>query len=302
LEEVSFRAVGYLSVYRALVQPPQAKVVVMAGTDYRVHLDPGPLKIRYQTAANEPRELGVISLDYQTREFPPGSYVVIAVAPQTRQTVTGGGWNAALDRFSEIIALLDLEFPGIAYEKVFEATAAFGGTQLFIDPEQGLPIGLDHKYRDTDIATQLPSRVNDLTNLPVGDRDRFVLASRWLRRANDATNSIDRVLFYYMVLEVFPTIKGSDVPRAVATLLAERVYSGISDGDIKDRLKLGPICGFRAEIIHEGKAGVATMEELNVVNDYVERLQAIARTCLRLLAGLAPGSELDRWVLPRVST
>ena len=286
---------SYVSIYRALVPPPPQQTVVDQGQDYFVLLHPGPLCVEYQTAAHDPRMLGAINLDYQTARFPAGSYLIIAAYASSQPAITGAGWNAASDRFAQTVALLDMSFPGIAYERVYEGTATLPGQSLFIDPEQGIPLGLEHKYEHAAVARDLPARLQDLANLPNDARERFKLASRWFRRGNDAANPIDKVLFYWMVLEVYPTIKGSDVVRAVVDLLAAHVYP--NEPDLKVRLNIGPICGFRGDIVHEGKASIATQRELDVVKDHVARLQAIARTCLRILAQLPPGSELDRYVL-----
>jgi hypothetical protein len=85
----------------------------------------------------------------------------------------------------------------------------------------------------------------------------------------------------------------------VSRFLAERVYAGVPPAEVKARLNLGRICGFRSDIVHDGKASVAP-DERATVDEHVKRLQAIARTCLRVLAGLAPGSELDCFILETV--
>ena len=188
-------------------------------------------------------------------------------------------------------------FRGIVQDKLFEAAVATRANPIFIAPEEGLDVGVHEGYGHTEVADRLRMRA-DVATVPQNDVARLTLASRWFRRANDAKNIIDRVLFYYMVLEVYPSVKGTDVPGDVARFLAERVYPSLSASEVKARLNLGPICWFRGQIVHEGTATVGTFEEWRKVNDYAQRLRATARTCLRVLAGLSPGSDLDEYILP----
>jgi hypothetical protein len=126
---------------------------------------------------------------------------------------------------------------------LYEGAAATPATPMFIDLEEGLQLGDRTSYAHDDVATVLQTRTDHGGQLSAKDAARFTLASRWFRRANDAKNSIDRVLFYYMVLEVYPTTEGTDVPGAVSRFLSERLYPSLSAQEVKVRLNLGRICG-----------------------------------------------------------
>jgi hypothetical protein len=297
---VSLCSMSYVAVYRALVKPPPQRLMIMRGADYALFLDPGPLTFQYQSAVRDPNSSGnAFDLKYDVQEFESGSYVMVLVKPTSTAEMPGAGWIVAHDRFARAVVALDLEFPGIVHDKLFEAAVATPEMPLLIAPEEGLDVGGHEGYGHTEVANRLKMRAEEESTLPERDDARFTLASRWFRRANDAKNIIDRVLFYYMVLEVYPSVIGPDVPGDVSRFLAKHVYPSLSASEVKARLNLGPICGFRGQIVHDGKATVGSLEEWQKVNDYVQRLRATARTCLRVLARLSPGSELDEYIMPQ---
>jgi len=284
---------NYVAIYRTLSAPPTDAMTVARGDDYEVHLHPGPLAVSYSTGSADPRSpANTITLGQERREFPRGSYLIVATR---KDTTSGSAWNAAKDRIAQLVAVLDLEFPGLAHEKVYEGLMLTPATPMHVTWEEGFQFSPRRSYAPSDVATSLQACADRVQALSTQDSARFTLAARWFQRATDATNSIDRILFYYTVLEIYPTLGDVDVPNIVARFLSDRVLAGLSAKDVKARLNLGRICGFRAEIVHGGKASV-TSDERATVSDHVERLQAIARTCLRVLAGLPPGSDLQRFV------
>lgn len=289
---------GYVAVYRAHVKPPPQRLRVMHGADFAVFLDPGPLTFQHQSAVRDPSSSGnAFDIKYEVQEFEPASYVIVHAIPIATVQIPGAGWSVAHDRFAQAVVALDLDFPGIVQDKLFEAEVATPNISLFISPEEGLDVGGHDGYRYTDVADRLKARADVASALKESEVARLTLASRWFRRANDAKNLIDRVLFYYMVLEVYPSVAGTDVPGDLSRFLAARVYQSLSASEVKTRLNLGRICSFRGHIVHDGKAILETFEEWQMVNDYAQRLRASARTCLRVLAGLDPGSELDEYIL-----
>jgi hypothetical protein len=290
---------NYVAIYRALSTPPTEPITVARGDDYAVHLHPGPLAVSYSTGWADPwspTNSLVLGLEPECRKFPAGSYVIVVTTKPSANVSGGSAWSAAKDRIAQLVAVLDLDFAGVAQEKVYEGPMLTPSTPMHLTWEEGFRFSPSKSHAPADIAAGLQTRADHVLALSGQDAARFALAARWFQRANDSTNSIDRVLFYYTVLEVFPAAGTSDVPGAVARFLAERVYAGATPADVKARLNLGRICGFRGEIVHDGKASVAP-DERATVDEHVKRLQAIARTCLRVLAGLAPGSELDRFMM-----
>ncbi|MGO9836765.1 MAG: hypothetical protein ACLP1X_21425 [Polyangiaceae bacterium] len=242
-------------------------------------------------------------LRHQVREFPEGSYLAIRALPRTETgDVAPNGWRRAKDLFAQLTALVELEFPGIAPAVEYEGTMASPVMSTFRVPEEGLLLDRPRAYPPGDVEDTLQARADHLATLSERDVSRFTLAARWFRRANDAENSIDKVLFYYTVLETLPKPgKKSEVPNAVARFLVERGYPSLDPQMVKTQLNLGRICGFRGEVVHYGKANVEDSER-TVVKDHVDRLRAIAGTCMRLLAGMPPGGELDRFLRGGEST
>ena len=295
----------YVVIYRALLDPrPTQERIIARGEEYAVHLMPGPLRIGVSTPVADPTSSQIaFDLRHQVRDFPEGPYLAIQALPRTETgDVHPNGWRRAKDLFAQLTALLDLEFPGIASAVEYEGTMATRVMSTYRVPEEGLWLERPRAYAPDDVERTLQVRADDLAKLSERDASRFTLAARWFRRANDAENSIDKVLFYYTVLETLPKPgKKSEVPNAVARFLVERGFPNLDPQEVKARLNLGRICGFRGEVVHDGKANVEDAEKA-VVKDHVDRLRAIAGTCLRLLAGMPPGGELDRFLRAGEST
>jgi hypothetical protein len=188
-----------------------------------------------------------MEIQYESRIFPPGTYLVVHVVPPSANTMMDAGWNDAFDRFAQVVALLDIQFPGVVHERLYEGTVATRVVQLFLGTEGGLAFGAQ-SYEAETVACYLQPQLNALAALSAADTARLKLASRWLRRANDSRNLIDRVLFYWTVLEVYPTTKGTKVPAVVSGFLHDRLYPQLDPAVIKDRLALGRMFGFRSKI------------------------------------------------------
>jgi hypothetical protein len=287
---------GYVTIYHALVPAPASEMVLAQGQDYVVSAMPGPLEIRYSTARPDPTNGGALDLGQEVRAFAAGSYIVVAIATAVGTTGTlGEGWRRALSRFAQVVAALELDFPGVLGEKLYEGTFISPDNPFFLSPEEGYRFGQRAAYDLVAIQGALQSRLDGLDAIPVSDLGRFTLASRWFRRANDSNNSIDRLLFYYTALEVYPATGSTDVPGVVSRFLAEKVAGSLSSSEVKARLDLGRICGFRAEIVHNGKASCEP-HEVTMLNEYVQKLQAVTRTCLRILANIPPGNDLEKYL------
>jgi hypothetical protein len=288
---------GYIVIYRAAMERPHQPVCI-AGDGYAIYLMPGPVTIWVATASEDPTPPAdhvALKLSNEKREFVAGPFVLLTVQARVSPE---DGWTIANRRFSECAALLDVEFPGILHEKLYEGTFLTPQNPLFLSWPEGYRFAPKGGYDPVKVETQLTAHAGRVAALPSDVADRFALAARWFRRATESGNLIDQALFYYLTLEVFPTMSRADVPNRVAQYLAAQLYSEFDWKVVKRRLDLGRIAGFRAEIVHRGRASVDQSERASVLS-YVERLRAMSRTCLRLLAGLPPGDDLDRYVRVR---
>lgn len=95
---------------------------------------------------------------------------------------------------------------------------------------------------------------------PAGQRSRFQLAARWFRRRQEASNLIDRLLFWWLALEVCVGHSTRMVGH-ISHLLKERFYPALEASEFKSRLDLDRLSGKRTAIVHQGKAFVAPHEE-----------------------------------------
>lgn len=197
-------------------------------------------------------------------------------------------------RNSEVVALLDLEFTGLVVEKVFEGAVNRPGHFVFA-PEGPMSIVARPTITTEQLQEALLSGISTLESLPPLDRQRLRLMSRWYRRARETLNRVDKFLFLYVAIEVFPASGRSDVSEAVRDFLVQRVFPDLDPPEIKARLMLGPITGLRAEIVHDGKSSIGA-DEQKAFSEKLERLEAVARECMGLLAGRSYGGSLDKWV------
>jgi len=226
--------------------------------------------------------------------FPQGMFLLI----QHDLVPLGFGQEQAQARIqnSELIALLDLEFSGFVVEKLFEGAVSRPG-HFTLAPEGPMKVATSRSISVDQLKLALSAGTDRLLSLHTHDRQRLRLMSRWYRRAKETLNRVDQFLFLYVAIEVFPASGRTDVPGAVRDYLAQHVFPSTPPFEIKERLMLGPIAGFRAEIVHDGKSSVASSEE----KDFSEKLQClevIARECMSLLAGRPYSGSLDQWVCP----
>lgn len=144
---------NYVAIYRALSAPPTDAMTVARGDDYAVHLHPGPLAVSYSTGLADPwSPVNTITLGQERREFPRGSYVIVATR---KATANGSAWSAAKDRIAQLVAVLDLEFPGLAHEKVYEGLMLTPATPMHVTWEEGFQFSPRRSYAPSDVATSL---------------------------------------------------------------------------------------------------------------------------------------------------
>lgn len=134
------------------------------------------------------------------------------------------------------------------------------------------------------------------TIVETGRSGAFSSRFTMVRRGCETLNSIDRFLFGFIALEVYPAGGDSDVPKHVRNLIQSRVYPTIDPGTVKERIGIGPIAGLRGRIVHDGISSIPEGER-DGFDQRLRQLSALVRTCLRILTGAEPGSHLDPWVI-----
>ena len=285
-------AIIYLAIYRANLRAPESELCVASTPEFEIKLSPGPIQFSYTVPVLHYRPSAVgITTAQQHRDLPPDSYVLMRVRLGAMDPASARS-EAAL-RVAEATCIFDLRCPGLICEKLHEGTVDKPGQYVFM-PEGPLRVTARPDEDPEDVGHKVAGDFASLGDLSQGDRDRFRLAARWFRRGQEALNLVDKLLFLWTVLEIYPAM-GRKVSNTTSRFLSERLYQDLSSHEIKERTKLGRIEGLRDGIVHKGIAFVAAAEEERF-SGYLQRLEAIATTCLRILAGMPPGDELDKYV------
>lgn len=229
----------------------------------------------------------------EQRETGPGCFLIVSYFP-TPGSAYPRRAEAAL-AISEVVGALALSHPGLIGPNIFEGVLAEPG-HITLLPEEPMTLSTPVAIDPSVLSHGIQNQITAISRLQTSLRDRFRLAARWFLRGHEAQNPVDKFLFWYISLEVFPSQENTDVVRAVRDLLSSRVYSRIDPGALKERLAIGRISGLRARIVHDGLSHVYIPHEPEFA-DALLKLEAIATVSLRLLVGLPPGSDLDHWVL-----
>jgi len=283
----------FFSVYRLAAPPPQMKVQLLVVNAAKLLLFPGPFQVERAVPVHHYGDRVVeMTMGTERVSFPQGAFLVID--QEVDRSVGGGEQMEARLRSSEIVALLDLDFRGLVVEKLFEGAVNSPGHFVWA-PEGPMRVTARPSLTPDQLKASLSSGIAALDSLSPHDRQRLRLMSRWYRRAQETLNQVDKLLFLYIAIEVFPASGRDDVPNAVRDFLAQHVFPDIEPHQIKERLMLGPITGLRADIVHDGKSSIAASEQ-NQFSEKLVRLEAVTRESMSLLAGRAYGGTLDKWV------
>lgn len=286
-----------LALYRLRAPHPPARVSIWDSPGEEAYISRGPVTVQRSVPEyifSEEFGMGT-AITPQTVTFPDGTYLAVIVDLDSLDP--GRPRTVAALRVAEIASIVELQHPDIIFEKVFEdvihTTSAQGLFHESLMRVISRPLQTPEQLRPL-VALGL----NALDVLPKPVRHRFALCSRWFRRGADATNPIDRFLFYYIVLEVFPGAGSTDIPGRVRDFLHQSVYPQLTRAQIKERSLIGRITGLRGAIAHDGIASADMAPGAPDIIDLTERLEALCRVALRSLVGLSPGASLDRWLLP----
>lgn len=278
--------------YRVSSQPPRQALQLWREPDVIVHLVAGPLELERGVMIDRSGPgIAHVMMGVQTIIIPAGTYLAIS-----RIVSFDGERSQSEARISnaEVAAACDLILPGWIIEKAYEGQVNVGNSSAVV-PEISQVVRSWVPQSDAQIQQLFSSGYELLQTLPDLSRQRYRLMSRWYRKAMEAENAIDRFLFLYTSLEVFPAYGSSDVPGRVSKLLRDMVFKDLQQSAIKARLRLGPLTGLRSRIVHDGLAAVPSSELFSFDAD-LQILQAVAHECMNLLAHGRYTGQLDRWV------
>ncbi|MFC1939986.1 hypothetical protein ACFLXO_04815 [Chloroflexota bacterium] len=223
--------------------------------------------------------------------LPSSSYVKIETLIQS---FTDSERERVALAIAEAASLITLRYPHLLDKKLFEGVINTPNSGVMWS-EGPMTLTASPSIPPENMAEALQNDFSNIKKLDTSDRTRLQLAARWFRRGYEAVNQVDKFLFFWTVLEIYPAKGRTRVANHTRDLLYNCLYSGRNPQEIKDKLELGRMSSMRDKIVHEGQAFVKESEE-SVFEWRLEKLRATATVCLRLLGGLSPGDELERFI------
>jgi hypothetical protein len=284
-------SVPYMAIYRANMTPPKESLVVNTD-DISVTLTSGPLSFSHSVPMKHFGS-GVASMTLGQRQInlPSGSYVKVEALIKS---FTDSERERVALAIAEAASLITLRYPHLLDNKLFEGV--FNTPNLGVIWSEGpMTLTASPSIPPENMSEALQRDFSNIKKLDASDRARLQLAARWFRRGCEAVNQIDKFLFFWTVLEIYPTKGTVHVARETASLLQQNIYTNIDSSDVKKKLELGPMHSMRGKIVHAGQAFIEDTER-GIFEQRLEKLHAIVTVCLRLLGGLSPGDDLTRFI------
>ena len=283
--------VPYIAIYLANMAPPDESLVVSAG-DISVTLTSGPLSFSYSVPIKRFGS-GVASMTFGERQInlPSGSYVKIETLIQS---FTDSERERAALVVAEAASLVTLRYPHLLDNKLFEGVVNARNTAVMWS-EGPMTLTASPSISPETMAGALQNDFSNIQKLDESDRTRLQLAARWFRRGYEAVNQVDKFLFFWTVLEIYPAKGTTHVARETANLLQRSIYVNKNSSEVKKNLELGHMHSMRGKVVHTGQAFVEDSEQ-SIFEQRLEKLRATATVCLRLLGGISPGDELERFI------
>jgi len=278
-------------IYSATMTPPSDPLVVSEG-DIRLTLTPGPLSFSYSVPVKRFKP-GAASMTLGTRQInlSSGSYIMIETLIES---FTDSEREHVALAIAEAASLITLRYPHLLDEKLFEGVVNPPNTAVMWS-EGPMTLTASPSITPETVAIILQNDFSNVLKLDASDRTRLQLAARWFRRGHEAMNQVDKFLFWWTVLEIYPAKGIIHVARETANLLQRSIYVDTNSSEVKKKLELGPMHSMRGKIVHAGQAFVEDSER-SIFEQRLEKLRATATACLRLLGGLSPGDDLDRFI------
>lgn len=289
-------AVPFLGIYALNSPLADAKGEIYKTSSHSVQLVTGPFGISTSAAVRlVGPDGGGITAREQRLQFPQGRYLIVQTERELNEPLTP--YATASLEVNEVAAKIAILCPGLIAERKFEGFVNRPGSMVMMAGPSPMRIVARPDDDPKAVANDLAAFDRVLEGQSESVKERFRLAARWYSQGHMADNFIDRLLSWFISLEVHPGAGTTDVPGVVRDYLHAHAYPSVDPGELKSRILIGPITGMRADIVHNGKAHVGPAEDTLYANR-LEALEAIVRTCLRILAGLPAGHALDPLVRP----
>lgn len=120
-------------------------------------------------------------------------------------------------------------------------------------------------------------------------KGRFSLMSRFLAKELLVPPSEEKFLYLWTILEIFP-MKGTSDIKPISTYLAK--VTSCEEKEVKEKLKIGRLCGSRGKLVHDGKLDIS-YKELGLT---ITKLEEICLTVMRSMCGLPYSGVLDKYL------
>ncbi len=294
---------AYLAIYQ--INIPQSYEGGPFTISYKDDSDVSVISTNQGLALEYPTTIRQFSADgishvmaHHTTFIPPGLYLAITIVMKFNNLWPNKGRTVLAVEISKIAAAIEISNPGLLGKKEYEGFSVSqdntAGHVSYIEEEGPMEVN-SLEMRNIDILmSEIGNSLSESKQASQENLERFGLASRWFRRGCESMNPIDKLLYWYITLEVFPAENTTRVPESVSELLNKEVYPDISPKRIKELIGIGRIAGMRADVVHSGQAfpdiGNAEFDKR------LDQLKDIVYVCMRILSGRPPGNELDRWI------
>ena len=174
--------------------------------------------------------------------------------------------------------------PKLFYQKVFRGCVIEPHTSVsheYLVHAEG-PISISQ-----DLGLQLGKIYSSLSQ-DLDHEKRFVLMARFFAKSLHFDPSEEKFLLLWTILEIFPMKDTSNI-KPISDYLS--AYLGKPSDDVKDRLMIGRLFGFRSDLVHDGRLDVAPES----INSVFELLESICVEVLRAFSGLPYTGSLDKY-------
>ncbi|MEW6029371.1 MAG: hypothetical protein AB1554_07790 [Chloroflexota bacterium] len=283
-----------LTVYRLRRSPPEAELQLAKSETMQISIVGGSFSIlRGVNIPDYSSDSAGVVMGTEQLFFPKGAYLFL-VSKFNFLDISGFSRSQATLKNTEFASALDLKFPHLIAERVFEGVPS-KPNEISVDLESPVSLTVGPPISDEIVLENTTTILQQLNTMSAIQRSRFQLASRWFRRGSDATSEIDRLLFWYIVLEIYPAQDSQDVPNLVVKFLHQQIYPDIDIKSLKEKIGIGHLASLRAKIVHDGQLNIPP-NEYSQYEGRLRQLQALARVSLKHLLGEPVLNDLDEWV------
>ena len=232
----------YIAIYRMTMAPPNAPPLVINEGDIRLTLTPGPISFSYSVPVKRFKP-GAASMTLGTRQInlPSGSYIMTETLIKS---FTDSERERVALAIAEAASLITLRYPHLLDEKLFEGVVNPPNTAVMWS-EGPMALTASPSITPETVAVTLQNDFSNVQKLDASDRTRLQLAARWFRRGHEAVNQVDKFLFWWTVLEIYPAKGTTHVARETANFLQRSIYVDTNSSEVKKKLELGPMHSLR---------------------------------------------------------